>query len=327
MGKICVILARMHTKAQYARVKKKQKIIVIVGPTASGKSALAVELAQKFDGEIISADSRQVYRGLNIGTGKVTKTEMRGVPHHLLDVASPKRAFTAYDFALMARNICSNILQNDKIPIIAGGTGFYIDVLLGRTSLPDVPPDKRLRARLEKKTAAQLLAQLKRLSPKRAKALVKKNEQNNKRRLIRAIEIAGSKSKAKFLDLPMMDLRSPSFEVLWVGVTPGPEKLRKRIHARLIARMRRGMVAEARQLHEKGLSWKRMEELGLEYRYLARYLRGYTSKNEMVEQIEAKIWQYSRRQMTYWKRNKNIQWFKPSEEKRIKKAVKDFLAD
>lgn len=317
----------MHTKAQYARVKKKQKIIVIVGPTASGKSALAVELAQKFDGEIISADSRQVYRGLNIGTGKVTKTEMRGVPHHLLDVASPKRAFTAYDFALMARNICSNILQNDKIPIIAGGTGFYIDVLLGRTSLPDVPPDKRLRARLEKKTAAQLLAQLKRLSPKRAKALVKKNEQNNKRRLIRAIEIAGSKSKAKFLDLPMMDLRSPSFEVLWVGVTPGPEKLRKRIHARLIARMRRGMVAEARQLHEKGLSWKRMEELGLEYRYLARYLRGYTSKNEMVEQIEAKIWQYSRRQMTYWKRNKNIQWFKPSEEKRIKKAVKDFLAD
>jgi tRNA dimethylallyltransferase len=231
-------------------------------------------------------------------------------------------------------------LQNDKIPIIAGGTGFYIDASVGRVPLPDIPPDAVLRKKLERLSAGALMKILQKAGPTRARTIIKNNEQNNKRRIIRSLEIARSSLRSKrikhsetmhlgtkFPSPQMMDLRSPSFDMLWVGVTPGSEKLRKRIHARLIARMRRGMVAEARQLHEKGLSWKRMEELGLEYRYLARYLRGYTSKNEMVEQIEAKIWQYSRRQMTYWKRNKNIQWFKPSEEKRIKKAVKDFLAD
>ncbi|MDP2650151.1 MAG: tRNA (adenosine(37)-N6)-dimethylallyltransferase MiaA [bacterium] len=306
---------------------KKQKIIVVVGANASGKSALAVALAQRFGGEVISADSRQVYRGLNIATGKITAREMQGVPHHLIDVASPKRTFTAYDFALRARSICSNILQNDKIPIIVGGTGFYIDALLGRTSLPDVPPDKKLRTRLEKKTATQLIAQLKRLSPKRAQTLVAKGEQNNKRRLIRAIEIAGSKSKAKFLDLPMMDLRSPSFEVLWVGLKLDDDELKKRIHKRTRERMRRGMVAEARRLHERSLSWKRMEELGLEYRHLADYLRGRITKGELIANIERDDWRYAKRQRTWFKRNKEIRWFHPDEEPEIRKAVKGFLGE
>src|SRR5580693_2616583 len=129
-----------------------QKVLVIVGPTASGKSALAVALAKKFKGEIISADSRQVYRGLNIGTGKITKREMRGVPHHLLDVVSPKKIFTAHDFVTHARRAISNIAKRGKLPIIAGGTGFYIDALVGRIVLPDVPVDEKLRARLEKKS-------------------------------------------------------------------------------------------------------------------------------------------------------------------------------
>src|SRR3989344_2299114 len=134
---------------------KKQKVLVIVGPTSSGKSALAVELARKFGGEVISADSRQVYRGLNIGTGKIAKREMRGVRHHLLDVASPKKYFSADEFVRKGKVALSNILQNDKMPIIVGGTGFYIDAPVGRIALPNVPPDKKLREKLEKKTAAQ----------------------------------------------------------------------------------------------------------------------------------------------------------------------------
>lgn len=314
--------------AQYAHMKETPKVIVIVGPTASGKSALAVKLAREFGGEIISADSRQVYRGLDIGTGKVTKREMQGIPHYLLDVASPKRPFTAYDFARMARKCLFNILQNDKIPIIVGGTGFYIDALLGCASLPDVPPNKNLRKKLEQKTTTQLFAQLKRLSPKRAEAFMVKNEQNNKRRLIRAIEIAVAPRKKHpqtMCDFVSRSLASRSFEMLWVGIAPEPVELRERIRARLAARMRAGMVAEARRLHESGLSWKRMEELGLEYRYLARYLRKYITKEELVEQLTTKIWQYSRRQVTYWKRNRNIRWFHPNESRKMIKLIDQFM--
>ena len=167
----------------------KQQVLIIVGPTSSGKSALAVELARKFGGEVISADSRQVYRGLNIGTGKIAKREMRGVRHHLLDVASPKKYFSADEFVRKGKVALSNILQNDKMPIIVGGTGFYIDALVGRIALPNVPPDKKLREKLEKKTAAQLFAMLKQRDPRRAKTI----EPQHKRRLIRALEIVASR--------------------------------------------------------------------------------------------------------------------------------------
>jgi len=132
----------------------KSKIIVIVGPTASGKTGLAIELAKKFDGEVISADSRQVYRGLDIGSAKVTPKETDGVPHHLLDVADPKEVYTAADFKRDALLAIDDIIARGKLPIICGGTFFYIDALLGKTSLPDVEPDEELRAELEEKRAA-----------------------------------------------------------------------------------------------------------------------------------------------------------------------------
>ncbi|MDP2648859.1 MAG: tRNA (adenosine(37)-N6)-dimethylallyltransferase MiaA, partial [bacterium] len=227
----------------------------MVGPTSSGKSALAVDLARRFVGEVISADSRQVYRGLDIGTGKITKREMRGVPHHLLDVASPKRVFTAADYVRLARRACSGILQNTRIPIVAGGTGFYIDALVGRTSLPDVPVNKKLRMLLDKKTTAQLFALLKKRDPRRAKTI----DRHNKHRLIRALEIAHAVGR-----VPMIELRTQSFDTLWIGIAPPMDKLRADIARRLRARLRRGMVAEAKRLHARGLSYRRMESLGLE---------------------------------------------------------------
>ena len=304
----------------------KKQILVIVGPTAVGKSALAVRLAKKFNGEVISADSRQVYRGLNIGTGKIIKKEMRGVPHHLLDVAEPNKQFSAADFVRLGRAVITDIMARGRTPIICGGTGFYISALLGEISLSSTPPNPKLRARLLKKSAAALFAILKKLNPAQAKKI----DLNNPCRLIRAIEIASYLYKHKNLaekqhTLTLSDsnkLVYPTWElnsqVIKIGMTLPPEKLKEKIRTRLLAQIKTGMVAEAKHLHKNSLSWKRMEELGLEYRYLSRFLRGKISKNEMVEKLVTEIWRYAKRQMTWFKRDKTIRWFNPNDLKNPK---------
>ncbi len=298
----------------------KQKIIVLVGPTASGKSALGVGLARRFNGEVISADSRQVYKGLDIGTGKITKREMRGVPHHMLDVVSPKKTYSAGDFVSAARAIYSSVLQNNRIAIVVGGTGFYIDALLGRISLPEVAPNAKLRARLGKNSARQLYAQLQRIDPSRARAMSTPSERNNKVRLIRAIEVAKTQRKK-----PKCMSRTPlDMDVLWVGVRPPDAELHKRINTRLRQRIRAGMVREAKRLHKAGLSYKRMRELGLEYRSLARHLQGVITLAEMEKELQSDIWRYARKQIGYWKRNKDIRWFDPKS-KKIVPLVKRWL--
>ncbi|MBI4068404.1 tRNA (adenosine(37)-N6)-dimethylallyltransferase MiaA [Candidatus Kaiserbacteria bacterium] len=295
-----------------------RKIIVIVGPTASGKSAFAVEFARMVGGEIISADSRQVYTGLDIGTGKITKREMKNIPHHLLDIASPKRMITAHDFAIHARKAINEIVARGKVPIVVGGTGFYIDALVGRISLSAVPMDKKLRARLLKKTPKQLFALLTQRDPKRAASIAERNECNNKHRLIRALEITYG-TLASYM-------KPPEYRVLWIGIKPDMQGLKKKIRERLVTRIKKGMFAEAKRLQKNGLSYIRMNELGLEYRYLALYLQGKISKEELVEQLSAKIWQYARRQVIYWKRNKDIQWDSLASLNKKKAAmVRDFL--
>lgn len=300
----------------------KTKVLIIVGPTSSGKSSLAVKLARRFNGEIISADSRQVYRGLNIGTGKITKHEMKGVPHHLLDVASPRTSFNADDFVKKGRMAFSEIAARGRLPIAAGGTGFYIDALVGRIVLPSVPPNARLRRQLEKKTTKQLFALLKRRDPKRATALSTPSERNNKVRLIRALEIAAAAQ-----DRPRESAKvGPLYDPLWIGIAPDDKTLRLGINKRLRERLRRGMPAEALRLHADGLSYKRMNELGLEYRSLARLLQKKITRVELEEELRGDIWRYSRKQIGYWKRNKDIEWFKPKQMARIEKTVAGWLS-
>jgi len=291
---------------------EEKNIWVIVGPTAVGKSELAVRLAKKLNGEVISADSRQVYKGLDIGTGKITKKEMRGIPHHFLDVADPKKRFSAADFVRLGSEKIAAIFSRNHIPIICGGTGFYISALLGEISLPPAPPNPKLRAKLEKKTTSELFTMLKKLAPTRAAKI----DRYNPRRLIRAIEVAKSSRNS-------VEIRYPS--ILWVsdfhnrsrivkiGLTLPPKKLKEKIRTRLLTRIRHGMIAEAEKLHRQGLSWKRMEELGLEYRYLARHLRDEISKNEMIKKLQTEIWHYAKRQMTWFKRDKTIEWFSPND--------------
>lgn len=285
---------------------KKQPLIVIIGPTASGKTGLSIALAKKYGGEVISADSRQVYKGLDIGTEKITKKEMRGVPHYCIDTANPKRPYSIEQWRTCAEKAIVLISKKRKLPVVAGGTGFYVDSLVYGHTFPKVKPNSKLRKELEKKTTEELLAMLKKLDPKRAKTI----EQKNPRRLMRAIEIASVLGK-----VPKLDKKESEYDAVWIGINPGLLILMERIEKRFDTTLRRGLVAETKKLRDEfGLSWKRINELGLEYRIVGEYLRGECTKEEMREKCIRELRKYAKRQMTWLKRNKEIHWFKSAEE-------------
>jgi tRNA dimethylallyltransferase len=292
------------------------KIIVILGPTASGKTSLSIKLAKRFDGEIISADSRQVYKGMDIGTGKVTKKEMAGIPHYLLDVTSPKKRFSVVQYKKLADKAISRILKKGKVPFIVGGTGFYIQAVVDGILIPEVKPDWNLRKKLEKKPIDELYKTLLKLDPDRASHI----DKNNPRRLIRALEIV-LKTKAP---IPPLSLQKPRFNALFMGVKKDPKELSKLIEKRLLKRLDEGMVNEVKKLHKQGVSWKRLEEFGLEYRYIAYCLQNKLSYNEMVQKLQKEIEHYAKRQMTWFKRDKRIRWVKnyKTTEVLIKKFLK-----
>lgn len=298
------------------RTETQHRVIAIVGPTASGKSGLAIALAKKLHGEVISADSRQVYKELNIGSGKVTKQEMRGVPHHLLSVTNPKHQYSVAEFVQKARATIEAIVARGHVPIVCGGTGLYVDTLLMEKQIPEVKPNKTLRKRFEKLSVEKLFALLSKKDPVRAQTI----DRHNKVRLVRALEIIETLGK-----VPELQPAKSRYNILWIGLAPKQTELKKKIHTRLHERMKAGMLREARTLHAQGLSWKRMEELGLEYRYLARYLQNKITKIEMLEQLENEIWHYTKRQMRWFKRNAEIQWFKTKDTTRIEKISKKFL--
>ncbi len=241
----------------------KPKILAVIGPTSSGKSDLAVQLAKEFNGEIISADSRQVYTGLDIGTGKITKEEMAGVPHHLLDVVDPNTVFSVSDFQKLAYAAIEDILSRGKLPIIAGGTGFYIQSIVGGIILPKVPENAELRKELSKLSLKELQKKLKELDLNR----FEKIDIENKVRLIRSIEIATALGSVPEIQ------KDPKYDVTQIGILWPKEELDRRIHERLIMGIDQGLIEETIDLHTKGVSYKRMEELGLEYRFVSRFLR------------------------------------------------------
>lgn len=270
---------------------QKQKVIVILGPTATGKSALAVKIAQKIGGEIISADSRQVYKDLDIGTGKITKKEMRGIPHHLIDVANPKNKFTVTKYQKKAIYAMAEIIKRGKVPIICGGTGFYIDAITKGTIFPEVPPNLKLRSELGKKTAGELLKILIKLDKRRAKDIKDKNEINNKVRLIRAIEIAKAIGET-----PILKNKKSNYEFIKIGLSLPPDELKKKIEKRVKKMFKDGLLNEIKKLKKAGISNKRLREFGFEY------------DSPTYEKVVRKTIKYTKRQMTWFKRDKKIKW-------------------
>lgn len=294
------------------------KIIVILGQTSTGKSDFAVEIAKQINGEIISADSRQVYKGMNLGTGKITKKEMKNIPHHLLNVASPKKIFSVINFQKIANKRIEEIIKKNKTPIICGGTGFYIDAIINGSVFPEVPPNKDLRKELYQLNTVELGECLKKLDFERFKTI----DKNNNVRLIRAIEIAKSLGSVPKIET------SKKFEVLKIGLILPEDILKKKIYIRIINRIKKGMIKEIKNLHENGLSWKRLYNFGLEYRYISLYLQNKLKKDEMIEKLNTETWHFAKRQKTWFKRDKNIIWINPLKQKDKNialKEIKNFL--
>ncbi len=278
--------------------KPKPSIIVILGPTASGKSDLAVQLATKLNGEVVSADSRQVYKGLDLGSGKITPTEMQGIPHHLLDVVDPNIIFSVKDFQDHAYKAIDDIITRGKLPIICGGTGFYIQAIVDGLIFPEVNADVKLRKELEQKSTEELFAELTVLDPKRAQSI----DRHNKVRIIRALELIHATGSTPTIR------KKPHYNALQIGIKYHDERLKERIKERIEKRIKLGMIEEVERLRKEGVSWKRLESFGLEYRFIAQYLQNKFTKEEMITLLATAIWHFAKRQMTWFKRDPRIWW-------------------
>ncbi len=271
----------------------KKEIIVVIGPTASGKSDFTVNLALKENGEIISADSRQVFKGLDIGTGKITKEEMKGIKHHMLDVYDFNEEVSVVRFVREASTIIEDIFFRGKIPIICGGTGQYINALIFDESFPPVKPNKNLREELEKLNEEELVARLLALYPKRLSNI----DTKNRRRLIRAIEIAETLGY-----VPEQEELKLKYKTKIYLMEKTREELRERIKIRLDKRLEQGMLDEGKKVFEMNLNDIEINRLGIEYVAMNKYFKNEITLPEMKQEIITKSCQYAKRQQTWNKK-------------------------
>lgn len=280
-----------------------QNLVVILGTNASGKSELGIRLANHLAGEVVSADSRQVYRGLDLGSGKITAAQAGTVKHHLIDVADLSEYYSLSQYQRTAYGAIDSISGAGQRPFLVGGTGLYISAIVEGYELVDVPPNDPLRAELENLPLPQLVERLEKADPDAARGI----DKSNRRRLIRAIEIA-----AGGIAHTAARQRSPRYNCLQLGLTWPREILEERIEKRLRDRLTNGMIAEVAGLRARGVSDIRLDKLGLEYRYITRYLRGeLASLDDLRRELAIAIRQFAKGQLTWFKRDRRIIWLDP----------------
>ncbi len=292
--------------------KKKHldKVVVIVGPTASGKTALSLKLSKKFSGEIISADSRQIYRGMDIGTAKVSKEKMNVIKHHLIDIKNPNQDYTVAEFKKDAIKAINKIITLDKLPIIVGGTGLYISSLVNNLEIPKIKENKKLRAKIEKeikeKGLEYVFDKLIELDPEAAYIV----DPLNPRRVVRALEVATISGKPYTLQ---RKVGKPLFEFLEIGIIQSPEILRQRISNRISQMIKDGLVDEVKSLVSKyGYQVKVFD--AIDYREIIGYLKSEISLDQAIELMTKNTWHYGKRQITWFKKDKKIHWIKNQKE-------------
>ncbi len=315
-------------------INTKPKIILLIGQTASGKTSTAIKLAKDINGEVISADSRQVYKGLNIGSDKITKKDMQGIPHHLIDIANPLTdTYTVNTFIKDAKKAIADIHNRGKVPIIAGGTMLYIDALMGNVLIPKVAPNTKLREKLEQQNTESLFKQLKNKDPRRANQMVTEGQDKNKRRLIRALEIVNELGKVPQQSSSNVAKSFPeTYDVLWIGLQNDSVVQKEKINKRNAKMLERGLLVEVKSLMKQGITQKQFDTFGFEYKYPAMYLSGTPIiKNEppTLDQVLIKMnsgtWRYAKKQRVWWQNRNEINWFQKKEYQKIKGKVKIFM--
>ncbi len=276
------------------------KVIAVVGATASGKTSYAIDLARKIGGEIISADSRLVYKGMDIGTAKPTIEEMQGIPHYMIDVVEPEFNYSAGLYAKEAKRCIEDIVSRGKVPIVVGGTGLYYRVLLENYDLPDVKPDYELRENLYKYSCEELLEMLLNLDEKAGNSV----ERNDKKKLIRYIEII--KLTGKPLDLAR-GKKDKEFDIEWIGLNFPREILYDRINKRVDQMIELGLVEETQELLEKhGRISNITDTIG--YREIISYLDGELALDDAKDKLKQNTRNYAKRQLTWFRKNEEIKW-------------------
>ena len=296
-------------------------LIVILGPTASGKTKLALKLAKKYDGEIINADSRQIYQGMDIGTGKIDnqkfiKSEIHKVRNsiHLIDIKNPNQRFSLSQYKKLAVKTIDDIHKREKIPILVGGTGLYISAIVDNLEIPKAAPNKKIRARLEKHTEKFLFKKLKNVDQRSAEII----GINNKRKLVRALEVYEVTGKPFSVQQIKGD---PLFDILQIGIKIDREKLYEKIDARIDKMIKNGLMEETKKLSKK-YSFGLPAMSGIGYREIGLYLQNKTTLEEAVQKMKFRTHQYARRQMTWFRRDEKIQWI--NNYKEVEKLIKDF---
>jgi len=270
-------------------------LLVILGPTAGGKTAVAAHWAYRNNGEIISADSRQVYRGMTIGTGKDYAdyvVEGRQIPYHCIDIVEPGEQYNVYEYQKDFLKAYNDIISRNRIPVLCGGSGMYIEAVINGYKLIQVPVNESLRKDLETKTDAELERLLASL-----KTLHNRSDADTRKRMIRAIEIAIYQTEH-----PQEAAAYPEIQPLLIGIQYDRESRRQRITQRLRQRLDEGMIEEAQGLLDRGISYEQLEYYGLEYKYLAKYISGELTYKQMFEQLNTAIHQFAKRQMTWFRR-------------------------
>jgi len=286
-------------------VKEEIRPLIILGPTAAGKSALAVELALKLNGEVVSADSMQVYRGMDIGTAKPTREERKGVPHHLIDIKDPDESWTVSDFLERAHELTAELAYEWKTPVIAGGTGLYLWSLLEGFSFPITPADRELRAELDKEPASALYAKLLNIDPDAASKI----HPNDKKRIVRALEVFKLTGKPISSLQKTGELAHGLMGARLIGLDLPRDLLYQRINERVDRMIGAGLLDEVKGLKEKGYGRELPSIKALGYKEVLDHLEGIFSESEMIEELKKRTRNFARRQMTWFRRFKEVRWY------------------